>query len=96
MFPSEAITSSSLDALLFYCSLLGILLFIGVILRLKVNIFKKLFIPASLIAGVIGLILGEWHRTFTNRNNPKLGSSARKAHNSCFRTHVNRNGASKY
>ncbi|HHY04514.1 MAG TPA: sodium:glutamate symporter [Thermoanaerobacterales bacterium] len=60
MFPSEAITSSSLDALLFYCSLLGILLFIGVILRLKVNIFKKLFIPASLIAGVIGLILGEY------------------------------------
>lgn len=60
MFPREIIESSSLDSLLFYSSLLGILLFVGVVLRLKVKIFKKFFIPASLIAGVIGLILGKY------------------------------------
>lgn len=35
MFPNEVISSSSLDSLLFYCSVLGILLFIGTILRLE-------------------------------------------------------------
>lgn len=60
MFPTEALTSASLDSLLFSTSLLGLLIFVGVILRLKVKILKKLFIPASLIAGVLGLILGQY------------------------------------
>src|SRR5690606_14279236 len=60
MFPKEALTSASLDSLLFSTSLLGLLIFVGVILRLKVKILKKLFIPASLIAGVLGLILGQY------------------------------------
>lgn len=60
MFPTEALTSASLDSLLFSTALLGLLIFVGVILRLKVKILKKLFIPASLIAGVLGLILGQY------------------------------------
>jgi len=60
MFPKEALTSASLDSLLFSVSLLGLLIFVGVALRLKVKIFKKLFIPASLIAGILGLILGKY------------------------------------
>lgn len=60
MFPTEALSSASLDSLLFSTSLLGLLIFVGVVLRLKVKILKKLFIPASLIAGVLGLILGQY------------------------------------
>src|SRR5699024_2441775 len=58
MFPLETIESESLNTLLFYTACLGILLLIGVIIRIKLKIFKKLIIPASLIAGFIGLILG--------------------------------------
>lgn len=39
---------------------LGVLLFIGVVLRTKISIFKRYFIPASLIAGFIGLALGQY------------------------------------
>jgi len=60
VFPTEALSSASLDSLLFSTSLLGLLIFVGVVLRLKVKILKKLFIPASLIAGVLGLILGQY------------------------------------
>ena len=60
MFPREALTSASLDSLLFSTSLLGLLIFVGVILRLKIGILKKLFIPASLIAGALGLVLGQY------------------------------------
>lgn len=58
MFPSETIDSSTLSSLLFYTACLGILLLIGALLRIKINIFRNLFIPASLIAGFIGLVLG--------------------------------------
>ncbi|NLX61324.1 MAG: sodium:glutamate symporter [Tissierellia bacterium] len=60
MFPKDVVTAASLDSLLFSLSLLGLLIFIGTILRIKVGIFKKLFIPASLIAGALGLILGQY------------------------------------
>ncbi|MCT4619158.1 MAG: hypothetical protein N4A62_07195 [Marinisporobacter sp.] len=60
MFPTEKIASGSLNTLLFYCAVMGILLFVATILRVKVKIFKKLFIPASLIAGIMGLILGQY------------------------------------
>lgn len=60
MIPSELISSDTLNALLFYFIILGILLTIGVFLRLKIKIFKKYFIPASLIAGFVGLILGPY------------------------------------
>lgn len=58
MFPFETVQSESLNTLLFYTACLGILLLIGVIIRIKVKIFKKLIIPASLIGGFLGLILG--------------------------------------
>lgn len=58
MIPYETITSGSLNALLFYTACLGILLLIGTILRIKLKVFKKLVIPASLIAGILGLLLG--------------------------------------
>lgn len=58
--PQELISSDLLNSLLFYLSILGVLLFIGVILRLKVGIFKKFFIPASLIAGFIGIVIGPY------------------------------------
>ena len=60
MFPKDVVTATSLDSLLFSISLLGLLIFIGTILRLKVGIFKRLFIPASLIAGALGIILGQY------------------------------------
>ncbi|RKQ28682.1 sodium/glutamate symporter [Oceanobacillus halophilus] len=58
MFPSESIVSNTLSSLLFYTVCLGMLLLIGVLIRVKVNFIRKLFIPASLIAGFIGLVLG--------------------------------------
>lgn len=60
MIPNEAIASGTLNSLLFYVSILGILLIVGVVLRLKIKILKKYFIPASLIAGFVGLILGPY------------------------------------
>lgn len=42
-----------------YCFIgVGVLLLIGTILRAKVKIFQKLFLPASVIGGTIGLLLG--------------------------------------
>lgn len=60
MIPLTEISGSSLDALFVYMALLGILLLVASWLRLKVPLFKKYYIPASLIAGVIGLILGPY------------------------------------
>ncbi|MGL4897071.1 MAG: sodium/glutamate symporter, partial [Cetobacterium sp.] len=37
---------------------LSILLILGIIIKSKVRIFQELFIPASVIGGVIGLIMG--------------------------------------
>lgn len=58
MIPSTEITSATLDTLFVSLAILGILLVIGTILRLYVPFFKKYYFPASLIAGLIGLLLG--------------------------------------
>lgn len=58
MIPITAVSGGVQDALFVYISMLGILLLVGTWLRLKVPFLKKYYIPASLIAGVIGLILG--------------------------------------
>jgi ESS family glutamate:Na+ symporter len=59
MFPlSVKITGGTLQGLIFEIALLGVLLFVATLLRLKIPFLKKCFIPASLIAGIIGLILG--------------------------------------
>lgn len=58
MIPSAEITGGNLDTLLVSFAILGILLVAGTILRLYVPFIKKFFLPASLIAGIIGLLLG--------------------------------------
>jgi glutamate:Na+ symporter, ESS family len=60
MFPDSPISSESLNSLLFYLSVLGLILLVGTFIRLKVSIFKKYFIPASLIAGVVGILFGPY------------------------------------
>lgn len=60
MLPTEKFSSGSIQNLLLVFSVIGILLFIATILRLKVSFLRKAFVPASLIAGIIGLILGPY------------------------------------
>ena len=56
----EKIASGTITNLILYLAIIGALLFVATILRLKVPFLKKAFIPASLIAGIIGLILGPY------------------------------------
>lgn len=51
-------TSAQLESLMFSTMLLGVFLLIGMFVRAKVSIFRKLLIPASIIGGAVGLILG--------------------------------------
>ena len=52
------LTSSLLTELLCSLSIIGGLLLLGTFLRAKVKLFQKLFLPASVIGGFIGLLLG--------------------------------------
>ena len=58
MIPVEKIAGSSIGNLVYYVAIIGILLVIATIIRLKIPFLRKAFIPASLIAGLIGLALG--------------------------------------
>lgn len=58
MIPTTEVTGGMLDALIVYVAILGILLLLATWLRLKIPILKKYHIPAALIAGLIGLLLG--------------------------------------
>ncbi len=60
MIPNTEISGGTLDALFVYVSILGILLLVATWLRLKIPLLKKYHIPAALIAGIIGLILGPY------------------------------------
>lgn len=60
MIPNEIISSGTLNTLLFYFIVMGALLTLGVFVRIKFKLFKKYFIPASLIAGFIGLAIGPY------------------------------------
>lgn len=61
MFPlSVKLTGAMLQSLMFQFAILGVLLFVASVIRLKITFLKKCFIPASLIAGIIGLILGPY------------------------------------
>ncbi|WP_072314637.1 sodium/glutamate symporter [Agrococcus sp. Marseille-P2731] len=53
-----AIDSGALGSLLIAVSLLGVLLLAGVLLRALIPALRRYFIPAALIGGIIGLILG--------------------------------------
>lgn len=57
MIPVDSISSSTVGNLLYYVSIIGLLLVIATVIRLKVPFLRKAFIPASLIAGLIGLLL---------------------------------------
>ena len=57
MIPTDEISSQSLDVLIISIAILGILLVTGIIIRLNVPIIKKIYLPASLVAGFIGLLL---------------------------------------
>ena len=58
MLPVVKITGGTVQNLLLYVSVIGLLLVISTIIRLKVPLLRKAFIPASLLAGIIGLFLG--------------------------------------
>jgi ESS family glutamate:Na+ symporter len=58
MLPVVKITGGTVQNLLLYVSVIGLLLVLATIIRLKVPLLRKAFIPASLLAGIIGLILG--------------------------------------
>lgn len=51
-------TSALLQSLVKSLGCLGFLLFIGMILRARVSIFRKLLIPASVLGGFTGLLFG--------------------------------------
>ncbi len=51
-------TSALLQELLKQLAVLGALLLLGMILRAKIPLFRKLLLPASVIGGGIGLLLG--------------------------------------
>ena len=57
MIPVESISSATVGNLMYYVSIIGVLLFVATIIRLKVSFLRKAVIPASLIAGLIGLAL---------------------------------------
>ena len=58
MIPIESISGSTVQNLLIYVSIVSILILVASLVRLKVKWLKKAFIPASLLAGIFGLILG--------------------------------------
>lgn len=60
MIPIEKIASGSLNNLVLYVAIVGALLVVATIIRLKVPFLRKAFIPASLLAGLIGLALGPY------------------------------------
>ena len=58
MIPVEKIAGGTIGNLVYYVAIIGILILVATFLRLKVPFLRKAFIPASLLAGLIGLILG--------------------------------------
>ena len=60
MIPVESIASGTVGNLLYYISIVGLLLVVATLIRLKVPLLRKAFIPASLLAGLIGLALGPY------------------------------------
>lgn len=51
-------TTALLQNLITYLAIAAGLLFLGMFLRAKVSVFRKLLLPASVIGGFIGLLLG--------------------------------------
>ncbi|WP_028575559.1 sodium/glutamate symporter [Desulfonatronovibrio hydrogenovorans] len=49
----------NLEQIFYALIVIGILLLVGKMIRRRIKAFQKLFIPASIIAGILGLLLGE-------------------------------------
>ncbi len=60
MIPIEKISGGTLGNIALYVAIVGLLLVVASLIRLKVPLLRKAFIPASLLAGIIGLILGPY------------------------------------
>lgn len=58
MLPVEKIASNTMQNVLLYVAVIGLLLVIATLIRLKFSLFRRAFIPASLLAGILGLISG--------------------------------------
>lgn len=54
----KALLSEALNGIFYTFVLLSVFLLIGTFLRAKVPLFQKMFLPASVIGGFIGLLLG--------------------------------------
>lgn len=59
-----ALNGGTLDSLVLSVSLLGILLIVGTMIRLKVGLLRRYHVPALLVAGLIGLALGPFFLGF--------------------------------
>jgi ESS family glutamate:Na+ symporter len=55
-----ALTGAILTDLMIAVSWLGVLLLVGKLLRARIQLFQRLFLPASIIGGFIGLALGPY------------------------------------
>ncbi len=55
-----ALTSAMITDLMIAVAWLGVLLLVGKLLRAKVGLFQRLFLPASIIGGFIGLAIGPY------------------------------------
>lgn len=58
MFPKGSLASSDIALLTFYISVIGAILLAGVILKSRLMFLKRIYMPASLVGGAIGLVLG--------------------------------------
>ena len=82
-------TSKILQELLKSTAFLGVLLLIGLYLRAKISLFRRFLVPASVIGGFLGLLLGpevlgltgyspispEWNKTWS-----LLAGDSRRSH----------------
>ena len=60
MIPVEKIAGGTLNNLVLYVGVVGLLLVAASLIRLKVPLLRKAFIPASLLAGILGMLLGPY------------------------------------
>ena len=54
------ISGAQLTTLMVHLGWLSILLLVGKLIRARVRILQRLFLPASIIAGFLGLLLGPY------------------------------------
>ncbi|TQM11765.1 sodium/glutamate symporter [Pseudonocardia kunmingensis] len=58
MFDTDALSGGQLSGLMLSVAVLGLFLLLGVLLRYRIPVLKRWFIPASLIGGAVALVLG--------------------------------------